>query len=84
MNNDVFRKLTLVLLFLTAVVLTVAMHGSVPARVFYGSFLSMGAAGWALARAFFNPSTSTELRSVAVSVALLSFSAAVRFAHSLS
>ena len=84
MNNNVFRRLALVLLFMAAVVLTVAMHGRVPTMVFYGSFLFMGAAGWALARAFFNPSPSTELRSVAVSVALLSFSAAVRFVHSLN
>jgi hypothetical protein len=83
MNNNVFRKLALVLLFVAAVVLTIAMYGRVPPMVFYGALLSLGAAVWALARAFSNPSPTTELRSVAVSVALLCFSAAIRFAHSL-
>lgn len=79
MNNNVFRKVSLVLLFMAAAVLTVAMYSHVPVVAFYVCCVSLVAAGWALARAFSNPSPTTELRSVAVSVALLSFSAAVRF-----
>jgi hypothetical protein len=82
-STNVFHRIALVFLFMTAVLLTVAMHGRVPAMVFYGSLVLLGAAGWALARAFFSPSPTTELRSVAVSLALVAFSAAVRFMHLL-
>jgi hypothetical protein len=80
-SSTVYHRFALVFLFMLAVLLTVAMYGKVPATAFYGSMVCLGAAGWALARAFFAPSPVTELRSVAISLALVSFSGAVRFMH---